>query len=230
MTDFTKFTTEPDPTRFRYILSIDIGIHHLALVLLELHRETAEIHDVVWFELVDITCFQHLDNTHAKQCTIPHTKTVADWLTHLFVLNQELFDLCDQILVERQPPGGQIAVEQLFFFHFRQKAVLIHPRSVHRFFGWTSIGLDNADERYELRKIKSTKVLARRLSQSPRCWLLRDFDLLERQHDVADAYCQAVFYVHCETQRIHLARCFPDPSEDLKELDSYRFKLYTDVN
>jgi len=223
------FTTEPDRLRFRYVLSVDIGIHHLALVLLELHRETYDIHDVVWFELVDITRFQHLDATHAKQCPLAHTKTVADWLAHLFALNQELFDTCDHILIERQPPGGQLAVEQLFFFHFRQKAILIHPRSVHRFFGWIYSAVDNAEERYAHRKIQSTKVLRRRLGLSPRSWLLCDFDRLARQHDLADAYCQAVFFAYCENQCAQRARHVPE-SDDLSELESFRFKLYADVN
>lgn len=222
----TSFTTEPDRTQFRYILSIDIGIHHLALVLLELQRATYDIHDVVWWELVDITQFQHLDSTHAKQCTLTHTKTVADWLAHVFVLNHELFAICDHILIERQPPGGQLAVEQLFFFHFREKAVLIHPRSVHHFFGWVCSSMDVAEERYAHRKIQSTKVLRRRLTQSARSWLLHDFERLARQHDLADAYCQAVFYAHCENQRIRRTQ----ESQDLKELESFRFKLYTDVN
>lgn len=176
----------PDLNQYRYILSIDIGIHHCALILLETEKNFI-IRDVVWFDLIDITQFQHLDNSNV--CQLAHSRTIADWINHVLFLNQELFNLCEFVLLERQPPGGQIAVEQVFFFALRDKAKLIHPRSVHAFFGWSQ-------ESYEIRKQRSTDTLRFRLDRSTRPWLKVEFQKFCRGHDIGDAYCQAVYFLH----------------------------------
>jgi len=202
----------PDPERFKYILSIDVGIHHLAMILIETTLDYVH-RDVVWFEMVNITHFQHLDNPARKTCTIPHTRTVADWLSHLFYLNAELFDLCNHILIERQPPGGQIAIEQLLFFQYRSKAVLVHPRSVHAFFGWSNCN-------YDERKVKSVQVLQYALKQSKREWLVAEYQAITRKHDISDAYTQAVYYLHnqfLEQKKITQRQA------DWSELDHYRY-------
>lgn len=215
---------EPRPDIYRYIVSVDIGIHHLALTLVEtLHDYT--LHDLVWFELIDITRFVHLDPTSRHTCALSHTRTASDWLAHVFFLYHELFQLADHILIERQPPGGQIAIEQLFFFHFRSKAVLIHPNAVHAFFGWR-VETDDAEIRYQHRKEKSLQVLQYRLAQTPRTWLRDMLQEFSRQHDIADAYCQIVFFAyqkHLETRR-------RNPSVVLEAdlhltLERFRFKL-----
>lgn len=186
----------PNTDQFRYILSIDIGIVHLGMVLVEvLHDYT--LHDLVWFELVDLTQFEH----DAAACTLPHSKTFADWLAHFFHVYHELFALCEHVLIERQPPGGHVVVEQLIFYQFRSKAILIHPRSVHHFFGWTHDSALDAEQRYASRKSNSIRVLEYRLAQTPRRWLPVEFARLTRQHDLADAYCQIVYFVYLQGQR-----------------------------
>jgi hypothetical protein len=213
---------EPDPDRFRYILSIDVGIHHLAMILIETTPDYTQ-KDVVWFELVNITQFVHLDTPSSKTCTIPHTRTVADWLSHLFYLNKELFDLCEKILIERQPPGGQIAIEQLLFFQYRSKAVLVHPRSVHAFFGWS-------DHDYNERKNRSIQVLEYALKHSKRDWLFKEYQAIERKHDILDAYTQAVCYLHREWEEKKKAQS--KSSGELKQtdlLDIYRFQGSTSL-
>jgi hypothetical protein len=206
---------EPNPERFRYILSIDVGIHHLAMILIEATPDYAH-KNVVWFELVNITQFQHLDTHAGKTCTIPHTRTVADWLSHLFYLNTELFDLCEKILIERQPPGGQIAIEQLLFFQFRSKAVLIHPRSVHAFFGWT-------DCNYEERKNRSIQVLEYALTRSKRDWLSKEYQAIPRKHDISDAYTQALFYLHREWLEKKKTTISVSTSSQIDILNQYRY-------
>lgn len=205
---------EPDPERFRYILSIDVGIHHLAMILIETTPDYTQ-KDVVWFELVDITQFVHLDTHSSKTCTIPHTRTAADWLSHLFYLNKELFDLCEKVLIERQPPGGQIAIEQLLFFQHRSKAVLVHPRSVHAFFGWS-----NHD--YDDRKKRSIKVLEYALNQSKRDWLSKEYQNISRKHDVSDAYTQALYYLYQQSIEKRKETGM-NKSDALDALDVYRY-------
>jgi hypothetical protein len=210
---------EPNPTQFRYVLSIDVGIHHMAFVLLEVEKDYSQS-TVVWFELMDITTFYHLDLQSKKQCKLFHSRTLSDWMSHIFSLNTELFDLCETVLIERQPPGGQIAVEQLLFFNYRSKAVLIHPRSVHAFFGWT--------EDYEGRKRRSVQIFEHALEKNPRTWLKGEFATLRRRHDISDAYTQAIFYFHKKHVEYRTCRqshsTLPQPIMDaLTHLEQYRF-------
>ena len=184
------------PDIYDYILSVDIGVQHLAFVLLEVQRDESTLHDIVWYELIDITKFQHLEDSPDK-CTLPHTRTFADWLSHVFFLHTELFDAVQTILIERQPPTGFVVIEQLLFFHYRFKAVLVHPRSVHSWLGWGRAGLGEmaADEAYEERKRRSVQYFEYYLGNSPRDYLVLQFAAYERQHDVADAFCQAMFFL-----------------------------------
>ena len=174
---------------YRYILSVDIGIRNLALMLLECEQDYS-IRDIVWFELLDITIFCHLDRESKKTCSLFHSKTISDWLSHVFFLHKELFDLCEIILVEKQPPHGHVSVEQLIFFQFRSKCILIYPRSVHKFFNW------GPEIDYETRKVKSVQILEYRLEHTSRSWLRDEFQKLDRKHDISDAYIQASYFLY----------------------------------
>lgn len=174
--------------KYKYVLSIDIGIKNLAMMLLECN-ENYTISDIVWFELLDITDFCHLDRESKKTCKLFHTKTISDWLSHIFFLHKELFDLCEIILVEKQPPQGHVSVEQLIFFHFREKCVLVYPRSVHKFYNW------GPTVDYEARKLKSVDILLYRLKTTKRPWLIEQFEKLSRKHDISDAYIQASYFL-----------------------------------
>lgn len=172
----------------RYILSIDIGIRNLAMVLLECEKDY-QIRDVIWFELIDITVFCHLDKESRNNCSLYHTRTISDWLSHVVYLNTELFELCELVLIEKQPPQGHVCVEQLLFFQFRKKAVLIYPRSVHKFFSW------GPEVDYESRKKKSIEILLHRLEKTERSWLYENLENMPRKHDISDAYIQAVYFL-----------------------------------
>jgi hypothetical protein len=202
-----------DPKQYRYVLSIDIGIHHLGMVLVELNRDYS-FHDLIWFDCVNITHFQHLDQESRRTCTLYHTRTVSDWLSHLFYLHSELFDSCEHILLERQPPVGQVAVEQLIFFKFRHKTVLVHPRAVHAHFGWTRLS-------YEQRKAKSTAMLEFRLDRTPRTWLREEYAKLSRNHDVGDAYAQLHYFIYLQYRRGYTA----ESTAMTQTLETFRFKL-----
>lgn len=185
---------EPNTEKYRYILSIDIGIKHLALLLIQVNMDYT-IDDVIWFELIDITQFHHLDVESKKKCNLFHANCIADWLMHIFLLHHELFELCESIILERQPIHGHTAIEQLFFFKYREKAVLIHPRTVHKFFRWSK------DIDYEMRKIKSQSIFEYRLDKTTRVWLKDIYQNLERKHDVSDAYIQVVYYCNLKNKQ-----------------------------
>ena len=184
--------------RYRYLLSIDIGIKHLGLLLLQC-EQNFNIDDIVWFELIDITKFHHLDLNSKLQCKLEHTNTIADWLDHIFFLHKELFDVCEYILIERQPLQGHVSIEQLIFYRFRNKSKLVHPRSVHKFFGWDS----KVD--YDARKIKSQDIFYYRLKKTKRTWIVNSYNDLSRKHDISDAYLQAVYFCHLRSTEFHLA-------------------------
>lgn len=188
----TSFNQEP-VEKYRYLLSIDIGIKHLGMILLQCNQDYS-INDIVWFELVDITEFHHLDVASEKTCELFHCKTMADWLSHIFYLHSELFDLSEYILIERQPPQGHVSVEQIIFFQYRKKAVLLHPRSIHKFFGWNSSICADID--YDKRKERSEEIFRYRLSKTERTWLKEAWEMLPRKHDISDAYLQAVYFCH----------------------------------
>jgi hypothetical protein len=211
----------PDLDRCTYYVSVDIGIQHLALLLLEVDKSTRD-HGVVWFALVDLTTFSHATRAAQRNCPLPHTRTFADWLTHLFHEYAALFDLCETVLIERQPPVGHVVVEQLLFYRFREKAVLIHPRTVHGFFGWSHCT-------YDQRKAHAERVLQRHLSHSSRSWLLPEWDALSRKHDVADAYAQVVVYVTHVMHVAHVTRRVTTPSvPGLDALERFRFNPWDD--
>lgn len=208
----------------KYILSIDIGIKHLALILVECTDEYI-YEDIIWFDLIDITKFQHLDAESKKTCHLYHTKTIADWLSHVMYLHSELFDMVDHVLIERQPPQGHTSVEQLLFFKYREKSVLMSPRSIHKFFGW-SITVD-----YNQRKEKSVEILKYRLCNSTRPWLLNELNRFERQHDISDAFLQVVFFLHHKyiQTKIQKDTCTGE-SNVLSFLDKFRFQKYYVTN
>jgi hypothetical protein len=206
-----------DLTNTTYILSIDIGIKHLAMVLIATSK-TYEFKEIIWFELVDITQFVHLDQDSKHKCKLFHTRTISDWLSHVFYLNTELFNLAEFILIERQPPQGHVAIEQLIYFNFRNKSVLVHPRSVHKFFNWTN------EDTYEIRKQKSVKILKRQLEKGSRTYLLDEFNQLDRQHDISDAYIQALFFLHLKQTEIKKSKPL-SRFDSLNQLDKYAFNI-----
>jgi hypothetical protein len=160
------------------VLSIDIGIKHLALVLSNIN-EKYEFENIVWFDLVDITIFKCKPG-----CAFFHTSTFADWIRH-FIDNYEfILTKADRILIERQPPQGLTVVEQLLFGCFREKSILIAPNSVHKFFG-----IGHFD--YEQRKIASVNLTKNYFTHQ----LLTQLNGNVRKHDIADAMLFTIFWI-----------------------------------
>jgi len=96
----------------------------------------------------------------------------------------DLFVGVDHVRIERQPLTGLTDVEQLLFGHFRSKARLVSPNSMHRHF---HIG----HYVYEQRKTQTTRIAEPYLCHLP-AWQR------ERVHDLADALCIVLFSLHIE--------------------------------
>jgi hypothetical protein len=161
-----------------FVLSIDIGIKHLALVLSNIN-EKYEFEGIVWFELIDITVFKCKSN-----CPLFHEKTFADWLRHIIDRYIQIFEKANVILIERQPPQGLVVVEQILFGCFRDKSILISPNSVHKFFG-----IGNQD--YEQRKISAINLTRNYINPT----FQEQIEKCDRKHDVCDAILFTIFWI-----------------------------------
>tara|TARA_B100001094_G_scaffold313368_1_gene351092 strand:+ start:274 stop:1008 length:735 start_codon:yes stop_codon:yes gene_type:complete len=176
---------EPD---YYSILCVDIGVKHLGLAAMISEKGTYEFREVVGVDLMDITTFPH--HGDSEKCCLSHTKTFADWMEHIFVYYDIIFSKVDKILIERQPPGGFVVVEQLIYSRYRDKCELIAPNSVHKFF---KIGMYDYDERKE-----KVEEIARKKINNPS--VLVEFESFERKHDMADAICFGIFWLSKRNQ------------------------------
>jgi len=183
MDDFETYR----PDIYKYVLSIDIGIRNLALVFCSINKDYT-FKEIVWFDLIDITTFQHRDPW--EECKLHHTKTMCDYLEHIFQMHSAIFDAADHILIERQPPQGLVSVEQLIFSKYRYKSELISPNAMHSWIGWRRLNLD-----YDQRKDRSISYARQYLIGVERDYLLEYFERYERKHDISDAICLFSFWL-----------------------------------
>jgi len=154
-----------------YTLGIDIGLYHMGLVGCDV-SDSYELKNVEFCELVDITNFNCLTPT----CPLYHDKCIADYMTHFFKNYSEYFDKADYIIIERQPPVGLVAIQELIMFKYRFKSILVSPNSMHAYY---RIG----DLDYEARKVRVIKMTQHLLSK------FSSFSKLVRKHDISDALC-----------------------------------------
>ena len=159
------------------VLSVDVGVKHLGLILVEVNDDYT-LQRIVAFDCVDITRF-HSSSAEERACSLHHEKTYGDYMMHVFKQYGSYFD-ASVILIERQPLTGYVVIEQLIFYTFRNKSVLVSPNSMHAFMGWNKRCLD-----YEGRKDESIRELTMCLSSDQQERLNR----LVRKHDVSDAFC-----------------------------------------
>jgi len=163
------------------VMAIDIGIHHLGISITSL-RDDFTFDEIIWIDNIDITNYTH-NKVSRKECTLYHTKTCSDWIDHVHQENRLFFEKVDIILIERQPPCGLVAIEQLLFKMYRHKTHLIHPRNVH-----TYLNLTRCD--YDERKRLSEKIAARFLPPN----LLEQLPIYDRTHDIADSICIMLYW------------------------------------
>lgn len=163
------------------IASIDVGVINLALVF-ALVDEKYTLQRILHAELVDTTVLQHV-RVGADVCTLGHSKTMTDRLTHFVQERAPWFEQCDKVLIERQPPLGLTNVQELLFLLFRAKAELVSPNAMHKHFNINGFT-------YEGRKQRTVEIA------TPYLTLHAAYNALDRQHDIADAVCQLLFWLH----------------------------------
>lgn len=180
-----KNTIILDYTYAYCVMSIDIGIIHMGVSISTLHEDFSLI-DVVWIDLIDITKFTHYNGPSEKNCKLHHTKTFSDWLRHVFQEYHSLFNIADYILLERQPPIGLVAVEQLIFDKWREKAILVSPNSMHKYLRINHFC-------YEKRKEETEKIAKRYITDKI---VIERLKLYNRKHDISDSICIMLFWIH----------------------------------
>lgn len=165
------------------IASIDVGIINLALVVMRVSNGW-RVEQVVHAEVTDTRVFEHTV-VAAEVCALGHTKTATDRLTHFVQERAELLDACDVVLIERQPIQGHTDVQEVLFLLFRAKAVLVSPNAMHKHFQIQHFT-------YEGRKQRTVAFADAFFAHLPDSV----YHQLERKHDIADALCLALFWLH----------------------------------
>lgn len=156
-----------------FITSVDIGLHNLGIIKCKINNTDITICD---FELVDLYKYRNVE-------------TELHMLINCLVSEyKELFD-SKYILIERQPPGGLIAIQEVMSYIFKDKVKIISPRSVH-----SKLGLNFYC--YEERKVNSEKMLKNKLYKQNDTFLIEKFNSIERKHDIADAYCMINYFIY----------------------------------
>ena len=118
-------------------------------------------------------------------------------MMHLFKKFKNIFEKTDIILIERQPPTGLVAVQELIMREYRNKSYLVSPTAMLNFFGILKF-------EYLERKIHTEKIAMEYLGS------LKIFVFSERRHDMADAFCILYYYLSIKRK---------ETQEKLKELE-----------
>jgi hypothetical protein len=174
------------------ILSIDIGHEHFAMVYVKLKviNNYITLKYVISKHLIDLKTYAEF--CPLKDCNLKHSKSLADCMLHLFKEYNHLFESSYKIIIENQPLSGFKALEQIIYFHYRDKAILISPNSMHAYFDLPSRIRDkNKSEEfcYMMRKKMVVKIAEPYLKH------FDDYHDCQRKHDLADAMCYVLYWL-----------------------------------
>jgi len=157
------------------IISVDIGVHNLGWCWCEIDDETWDPKSIVIKNVgrMDISYHSHL-KVCARECKLHHDNNMVDYVLHYKQDFGWMFDQSDIVLIERQPPGGFINIQDLFTLFWRDKVQLINPVSVHTHFGMRVYD-------YDQRKVKSMEIASEYIGEEI------SFKSNVRKHDMSDA-------------------------------------------
>lgn len=153
------------------LTGIDVGLRNLGVVKCVYKDNNLDIID---FKLIDLYKYKGVGSE-------------LHMLIDCFVVEyKDLFNT-DYILIERQPPGGLIVIQELLAYIFKDKVKLISPRSIH-----SKLGINYYC--YDQRKVKTIQLLYENLTHNNKTDLLLKLNNIDRKHDVADAYCIVKYF------------------------------------
>ena len=174
------------------VLSLDIGIINLGYVYSEITVTNDNFrpiaNKVINYNIEVLSC-DKVDITDVKHsivcrsiCKLFHDNCIPDYIDHFIQENQEMFDECDTILIERQPITGITNVQDLIFSKFRNKSILVSPNTIHKHFYMS--------RDYSVRKIESQQIAKKYLSSNIN-WINNI-----RKHDISDALLLLLYHYH----------------------------------
>ena len=170
------------------IVSIDIGYHNLGIVDAYID-EKYDIH-VQYVNVIDLKKLPH-KRIPRIECNLEHTNEVADLIAHFIQEYGHYLEKADKLLLERQPPTGLTQIETLLLYLYRYKTVLVSPNSMHKHFHIGQL-------EYEKRKEKTIQFAQDFLEN------FKEYQMYDRKHDIADAVCMIIFYIHSSKRKFQL--------------------------
>ena len=174
------------------LVSIDIGYSNMAIVELSTDFKDFTVNSVHKIDL---------SNFNEREVYMSMIKFISEY--------KELFSSADLILIERQPPQGLTNIQDILAYNFSSKVKLICPRSMHKHFMISKLD-------YESRKQHTVKITSKYLKD----FLV--FDNESRKHDIADAFCLALYYIEKNKKpEIVVPETIPDNLEDF--FNSFRY-------
>lgn len=166
------------------VASIDVGIVNLGVAFVYVDDATSKLQRILHVENVNTTLITH-QRVPQAECTLGHTKTATDRVMHFIQERADMFAQCAVVLIERQPIQGHTDVEQVLFMHFRDRAELVSPNSMHKL-------LQIGHLTYEWRKFKTVEFADTMLDPAQ----FPEYHQMERKHDVADALCLLIYWAY----------------------------------
>jgi hypothetical protein len=174
------------------LVSVDVGYSNMAIVEL-----TTDFKDFTVNNVYKI----NLSNFNETEVYLSMIKFISEY--------KKLFDNADLILIERQPPQGLTNIQDILAFNFSSKVKLICPRSMHKHFLISKLD-------YDSRKQHTVKITSKYLKN----FLI--FDNESRKHDIADAFCLALYYIE-KNKKLEILEPEPIP-ENLEEFfNSFKY-------
>lgn len=172
-----KSENRPQTCNTMHVISIDVGYSSLGLVSAHVQDDysTVQVTSADKIDLRDIPCVEN--------CQLQHSANVVDRIAHFLQAYAETFGSAQKVLIEVQPLGGIVHVEALLYAHFRDKATLISPNAVHKHF---KLPAKDYEKRKEIVVFKAYPYLEHLVS----------FRKHIRKHDMADALCMILYWMH----------------------------------
>lgn len=169
------------------ILGFDPGIINIGVCTVEVSATKA----------MEVVHCQRIDLTNQYVPRKSNSLLLVDRFNQ-FLKNTRIFEDCDVIVMERQPPGsGGDVISCLLYDKYPAKMALISPRTLHCHFN-----MQKCD--YEGRKQKSTAIAENHLMHLP------GFQNTLRKHDISDAFLLTKYYVdkHIPSLRVTEAKLY----------------------
>lgn len=179
-----------DDRHILHLMAVDVGVINLAIAHGTCRADYTALH-VTDIEVLNTMVFEHC-RVQEDTCPLHHTGTASDRVAHVVQERQHLFDRAHTIVIERQPPGGLRDVEQVLMTMFRNKSVLVSPRTMHVFIGSNQL-------EYAGRK---RMAIERACVVAP--WIVDRFP--DKPDDAADAVCLMLTHVHAKRMQHVLHR------------------------